>query len=174
MIRTIVSAAFCAAALGLAATGAQAHATLEVRQAPANSYYKAVIRTPHGCAGSPTIAVRVQIPEGVTGVKPQPKPGWELTIVTEELDQPVAGAHGHRITSRVAEVHWTEGRLLDEHFDEFVMMVRLPDEPGATIYFPTVQECEEGADRWIEIPATGQSAHDLDHPAPRVTLTARQ
>lgn len=172
MIRTIASAALCVAALGMSSSLAQAHATLEVREAPANSFYKAVIRTPHGCSGSPTIAVRVRIPEGVTAVSPQPKWGWEVEIVREELEEPVADSHGNTITERVSEIHWTEGRLLDEHYDEFVMNVRLPDTPGETLYFPTVQECEEGADRWIEIPAEGQSAHDLDYPAPRVNLTA--
>lgn len=174
MIRSIVSAVLCAASLGVLSTGAYGHATLEVRQAPANSYYKAVIRTPHGCNGSPTIAVRVQIPEGVTGAKPQPKPGWEVEIVAENLAEPATDAHGNTITTRVTEIHWTGGRLLDEHYDEFVLRVRLPDRAGETLYFPTVQECEEGADRWIEIPAEGQSAHDFDYPAPSVTLTAAE
>jgi uncharacterized protein YcnI len=172
MIRMIVSAALCAASLAISSNLALAHATLEVQQAPANSFYKAVIRTPHGCSGSPTIAVRVRIPEGVTGAKPQPKWGWEVEMVREALAEPITDSHGNTITERVSEIHWTGGRLLDEHYDEFVLRVRLPDSPGETIYFPTVQECEEGADRWIEIPAEGQSARDLDYPAPRVTLTA--
>ncbi|MGY6707798.1 MAG: YcnI family copper-binding membrane protein [Rhizobiaceae bacterium] len=172
MIRVIASAALCAAFIGLSANSLHAHATLEVQQAPANSFYKAVIRTPHGCSGSPTIAVRVQIPEGATGAKPQPKWGWEVETVTEELAEPFTDGHGNTITSRVSEVHWTGGRLLDEHYDEFVVRVRLPNTPDETLYFATVQECEEGADRWIEIPAEGQSARDLDYPAPRVTLTA--
>ncbi len=172
MIRMITSAALCAASLAAMAGHAQAHATLETQQAPANSYYKAVLRAPHGCNGSPTIAVKVRIPDGVTGVKPQPKPGWEVEIVSEELAEPVTDSHGNTISTRVSEIHWTGGRLLDEHYDEFVMRVRLPDTPGETLYFATVQECEEGVDRWIEIPAEGQSVHDLAYPAPRVTLTS--
>ena len=53
-----------------------AHVTLEKRQAPVGSYYKAVFAVPHGCAGSATVKLRVQIPEGVIGIKPMPKPGW--------------------------------------------------------------------------------------------------
>lgn len=171
MNRTIVPAALCVAGFFAISGDAMAHATLEQAEARPGSYYKAVIRTPHGCAGSPTIAVRVQIPEGVIGVKPQPKHGWEVEIVRETLDEPLADGHGNPITERVTEVHWSGGRLLDEHYDEFVMRVQLPRTPDATVYFPTVQECEEGVDRWIEIPAEGQSAHDLDYPAPRVRLT---
>jgi uncharacterized protein YcnI len=172
MIRTTTPAALLAATLALAPGLAHAHATFETQQAPANSYYKAVLRTPHGCSGSPTIAVKIRIPEGVTEVKPQPKPGWEVAIVSEELDEAVTDAQGNAGTTRVSEIHWTGGKLLDEHYEEFVMRVRLPDMPGETLYFATIQECEEGVDRWIEIPAEGQSGHDLDFPAPSVTLTA--
>ena len=35
----------------LAASPAIAHVTLEKRQAPVGSYYKAVFAVPHGCAG---------------------------------------------------------------------------------------------------------------------------
>lgn len=51
------------------------------------------------------------------------------------------------------------------------MSLRLPDTPGETLYFPAVQECEQGAERWIEVPADGRSEDDLDHPAPRILLT---
>ena len=49
--------------------------------------------------------------------------------------------------------------------------MKLPDKPGATLYFPTVQECQTGVHRWIEIPAAGQQWHDLAEPAPFVRLT---
>ena len=39
----------------LAASPAAAHVTLEKRQAPVGSYYKAVFAVPHGCAGSATV-----------------------------------------------------------------------------------------------------------------------
>jgi uncharacterized protein YcnI len=172
MSRLVTSIALCAATLAATADHAHAHATLETQQAPAGSYYKAVLRTPHGCDGSPTIAVKIRIPDGVTGVKPQPKPGWEVEILSEELDEPQDDAQGNPVSTRVSEIHWTGGRLIDEHYDEFVMSLRLPETPGETLYFATVQECEQGVQRWIEIPAEGGAAHDLDHPAPSLTLTA--
>ena len=56
--------AFAAAMAVLVAAQAGAHVTLENRQASVSSYYKAVFAVPHGCAGSPTVKIRVQIPEG--------------------------------------------------------------------------------------------------------------
>ena len=71
--------AAAAAAAVLCMTGAaKAHVVLESKQAPASSTYKAVLQVGHGCEGSPTKSIRVQIPEGVIAVKPMPKPGWEL------------------------------------------------------------------------------------------------
>jgi uncharacterized protein YcnI len=38
------------------------------------------------------------------------------------------------------------------------------------LYFPTVQECEQGVSRWIDIPADPAHAHDSKWPAPGVKL----
>jgi hypothetical protein len=35
--------------------------------------------------------------------------------------------------------------------------VVVPDAPGQTLYFPVIQECQQGVHRWIEIP-TGQQS----------------
>ena len=152
---------------------AQAHVVLESKQAPASSTYKAVLQVGHGCEGSPTKSIRVQIPEGVIAVKPMPKPGWELTTKRGEYAQPY-DYYGEKLTEGVKEVAWTGGNLPDEWYDEFVLRVRLPDAaPGTVVRFPVVQECVEGVHRWIEVPADGQDPDSLDEPAPFVTLTEK-
>ncbi len=42
----------------------------------------------------------------------------------------------------------------DDHYDEFVISTYLTDslKPNTTLYFPVVQECEQGVSRWIDIP----------------------
>jgi uncharacterized protein YcnI len=160
-------------AAGLAAPPAPAHVTLERTQAPADSYYKAVLQVSHGCKGLPTLAVRVRIPEGVLSVKPQPKPGWTLTITRVKLAQPVDVGHGRTVTERPGEIAWTGGSLADEHFDEFRMVMKLPDRPGSTVYLPVVQECKDGVHRWIETPDAGKPAADLKEPAPTIVLTPK-
>lgn len=153
---------------------AGAHITLEAAEAPVSSTYKAVLRVGHGCEGSPTVAVRVQIPDGVIAVKPMPKAGWELTTKVEPYAQPVK-YYEDTLTEGVREIAWTGGKLPDAWYDEFVFRGRLPDEgAGTTIYFPVVQECEEGVHRWISIPAEGKTADDYEEPAPGVTLTPKQ
>jgi periplasmic copper chaperone A len=150
---------------------AAGHVGLEGMEAPAGSTYKPVLEVGHGCEGSPTTAIRVQIPEGVIAVKPMPKPGWELTTKVGRYIQ-AYDYFGEKLTEGVKEVAWTGGKLPDEWYDEFVLRVRLPDAaPGTVIRFPVVQECVEGIHRWIEVPAEGQDPDLLDEPAPSVTLT---
>lgn len=159
-----------AAVLAMAATGAFAHATFEKGEAQQGAGYKAVLRVPHGCNGEATLKVRIQIPEGVIAVKPMPKAGWTLETVKGAYEKEY-DYFGSKLNEGVKEVVWT-GELLDEHYDEFVFSARITDAfaVGSTVYFPTVQECANGAERWIEIPAEGQDAHDLEGPAPGVKI----
>jgi periplasmic copper chaperone A len=154
----------------LTASSASAHITLEGREATIGSAYKAVFAVPHGCAGSATIKIRVQIPEGVIAVKPMPKPGWNV----EAIKGKYAGDydyHGAKLSDGVKEVVWSGGKLSDDNYDEFVISTYLTGalKPNTTLYFPTVQECEQGINRWIDIPAEA-SAHESKSPAPSVKL----
>jgi len=159
------------AAAAVVASSAGAHVTLENRPATPASYYKAVFGVPHGCAGSPTVKIRVQIPDGVISVKPMPKPGWTLETVRARYSTSYE-LHGATITEGVREVIWSGGKLADDNYDEFVLATFLTGslKPNTTLYFPVVQECEQGASRWIEIPPDGKPAHDTKSPAPGVKL----
>jgi len=165
-------AGFVVAALVLAASPASAHISLEPKQATIGSSYKAVFAVPHGCAGSATIKIRVQIPEGVIGAKPMPKAGWNVEAISgkyaSEYDY-----HGSKLTEGVKEVVWSGGKLPDHNYDEFVISSFLTDslKPNTTLYFPVVQECETGVGRWIEIPAEAAGhSHEGKSPAPGVKL----
>ena len=159
----ILAAAASAATAGSAA----AHVVLSVRQAPAGSYYTGAFHVGHGCAGSATTALRVEIPAAITGAKPQPKPGWTLEIERAPLASPVKGEGGETITTRAAAFTW-RGRLPDDEFDEFAITAKLPAEAGV-LAFPAIQTCEEGETRWIDQPAApGQPRSP--HPAPTLTV----
>ncbi|MBJ6125602.1 YcnI family protein [Microvirga splendida] len=171
MTTTFLRGALAATALLALAGTALAHTTLEAQQAPVASTYKAVLRVGHGCEGAPTLKLRVRIPEGVINVKPMPKPGWEMETVKASYEK-TYDYHGMATSEGVREIIWT-GKLLDEHYDEFVFRAYLTNslKPDTMLYIPVVQECEGGkADRWIEIPAEGKSADDYQYPAPGLKL----
>jgi periplasmic copper chaperone A len=155
----------------LTMTAASGHITLQTREAAVGSFYKAVFVVPHGCAGSATTKIRVQIPDGVIDVKPMPKPGWNIQTIKGQYATPY-DFHGAKLTEGVKEVDWSGGRLPDDFYDEFVLTMVLTGDLKADtmLYFPTVQECEQGMSRWIDIPADPAHADDSKWPAPGLKL----
>lgn len=173
-MKLLVSASLLTAsalACGFSTTAA-AHASLETPSAAVGSHYKAVMRIGHGCEGSPTHTVRIQLPTELRKAKPMPKTGWTLETVTKKLDEPY-DYYGKTITEDVREIVWRGGNLEDAHYDEFVFRAKLAGEAGKTLYVKTIQECPEGENRWVNIPAKGQDSHDIDSPAPALKLTAK-
>lgn len=172
---SIRKAAVLAAVLACAAAGgAQAHVVLDVREAPAGSYYKGVFRVGHGCGYSATVSISVSIPPGILSVRPQPKPGWRIAIEKEPLAH-AAHHHGHEVTERVARVTWTGGPLPDAYFDEFALQMKLPDTaPDGVLHFPVLQKCEEGERDWAGIPPAGKTSRDVKSPAPALRLTPKR
>jgi uncharacterized protein YcnI len=155
---------------------ASAHITLETREAPIGAPYKAVLRVPHGCDGTATVALRVRVPDGMIAVKPMPKPGWKIDTVNGKYPRTYDYFHGAKLTEGVTEVRFSGGNLPDAYYDEFVLTGFLAAdlEAGQTLYFPVVQECEKGVHRWIEIPAAGKSSADYPEPAPALKLLPKR
>jgi uncharacterized protein YcnI len=177
MFRPVVLGAALSAACALASIcTASAHITLETREAPIGAPYKAVVRLPHGCDGAATVALRVRVPDGMIAVKPMPKPGWKIDTVTGKYPKTYNYFHGAKLSEGVTEVSFSGGSLPDAYYDEFVLTGFLAAdlEPGQTLYFPVVQECEKGIHRWIEIPAAGKSAADYPEPAPALKLLPKR
>lgn len=177
MYRSVGGAAgvFLIAFAMLASSGVRspafAHVTLERSEAPVGATYKAVLRVPHGCDGSPTTAIRVRIPAGVIDVKPMPKPGWTLNVVKGKYAKTYSLFHA-QVSEGVTEIDWSGGSLPDDYYDEFVFLSFLASDlqPGQTLYFPVVQECAKGVHRWIEIPKEGT---DYPEPAPGLKLVPK-
>ena len=157
------------AALALAATAAactaHAHIHLEYGVGNAGSSYKATFQLGHGCSGSATRQISVDIPPGVTGVRPMPKPGWTL-----ELQRAASQGQAPGAVTRVTWAARTPADVLpDSHYDEFVLVGRLPAAAGR-IHWPVRQVCEQGRADWTEVPQAGQQAGELKLPAPALDV----
>ncbi len=149
---------------------AQAHVHLQTPTATIGSSYKAILEVGHGCDGSDTTRIRVQIPEGVVAVKPQLKAGWQIETKDGAYAQPET-LHGAKIDHGVREISWT-GLLPEAFYDEFSFVGTIASslKPGQTLYFPVVQECKNGVSRWID--TTGKAG--VSNPAPSVKLEKAQ
>lgn len=145
-------------ATSVLATGAAAHVVAVPDAAKAGSYAAIAFRVGHACAaGDTTLKVRIEIPDGVASARPQAKPGWTYTL--ERGPDPKAAPTA--ITF--------EGRLPDEAFDDFPVLMKLPA-AGDRLVFPVVQTCEKGESQWTEVASPDTPGEKLNRPAPVVTL----
>lgn len=146
------------ALLALAASPslALAHVVAAPGEAKAGSFSAVAFRVGHACgAGDTTLKVRVEVPDAVASARPQPKPGWTIDI--------------EKAGEKTVAVTWT-GRLPDDQFDDFPLLMKLPAAPGPLV-FPVIQTCENGESQWIEIADPERPGEKLTHPAPTVRLT---
>lgn len=150
-------------ALALApAVAASAHVSATATSTVAGSYSVLTFAVPHGCEGSPTLVVEIEVPEGILSVTPTVKSDWAVEKRMTDLAEPVDGGHG-TITERVSSVVYTAlgDGLADGYRDTFDVQVQLPQgEAGDVVAFPVTQHCVEGTAAWA-----GEDA-------PSVTLTA--
>ena len=163
------------AALIAATNIASAHATLEIKQVQAGTSYKGIVSISHGCKASPTIQVSVDIPEGLIGVKPMPKPGWTITTQTGPYAREYASWHGNA-REGVKRITWSGGKLPDDFIDEFQFRGLVAKEMASgPLYVPVIQTCETGVNNWVQIPDAkneGRSANALSEPAPSFMVLA--
>src|SRR4051812_21497682 len=101
-----------AAALLLVPCAAAAHVTLGEPAALPGANYVAHFRVGHGCDGSPTTAISVALPPGISNPQAQPQQGWSVATV--------------RSGGRIIAVTWKGGPLPATARGEFVMTMTLP------------------------------------------------
>lgn len=156
--------------LGLGSAAAHVHVTPDTTGAGDTALL--TFDLSHGCEGSPTTALTFTLPDELTDATPTAHAGWDVKKVTEELSEPRTLPNGSQVSTRTSAVVYTaQDPLADGVRDTFTLSVTLPEDEGATLAFPVLQTCTEGETDWAQVPAEGQSAHDLDSPAPVVTIT---
>ena len=171
--RLLAAPAAAGVALLAVAGPASAHVTVTPTTTAAGAYTVLTVSVPHGCEGSPTTKVAIQIPEEILAVTPSRNPLWDVTKEQQKLAEPVTDVHGNEVTERDAVVVYTaKAPLPDGYRDAFELSVKLPEEEGKTLAFPAIQTCEKGQTAWAELAAEGQDAEELEHPAPTLTITA--
>lgn len=174
--RTFARFGAAAGAAGLLTQGlaapASAHVTVTPSDTAAGAYVILTFSVPHGCDGSATTGISIQIPEDIVSVTPTRNPYYDVDKKMVKIDKPITDEDGNKITERVGTVDYTAKLALpDGYRDSMELSVQLPDAAGTTLDFPVIQKCEKGRTAWTEIPADGQDPEELEHPAPAVTIT---
>ena len=140
---------------------ASAHVHVDPGTASAGATETLTFAFSHGCDGSPTTALVIDIPEGVGNATPIVQGGW--TISRE------AGADGIP-----TQVTFTSDTPVEDGLKATVSMDVLFEESAAdtSVAFPVTQTCVEGETAWTEVAEDGQDPHDLESPAPVVEVGA--
>lgn len=146
---------------------ASAHVSASVSDASAGAYAIATFSVPHGCDGSPTTKIEIQVPESVLSVTPTRNSFYEVESTIAQLDEPITDGHGNEITERTATVVYTaDTPLPDGQRDTFELSFQVPDAEGEMLTWPTIQTCEKGSTNWTQVAAEGQDEEELESPAP--------
>lgn len=149
------SIALTAGAGLVVASPASAHATVQMYggTATAGGYGALWIRIGHGCEGSPTTRVVVNVPASFGSAKPQMLGGWrsKVNVLADGTRQVVWNATGTP--------------LRDDEFEDFGISVKYPADAGVVL-LPTIQRCVTGANAWVDPDPAAE------HPAPRLTVVA--
>jgi uncharacterized protein YcnI len=151
MTRTIGRLLVASLAIVLAsAAPALAHVEVESSSVEPTGAARVTFSFHHGCDGQPTTSLRVQIPDGVTDVVPQPVVGWQPAVTATEFS-------------------WTGGSVPDGQEGAFTATMTVSGEAGSTIWFPTIQGCTSSEEAWIETADPG--APEPENVAPSIVLT---
>ncbi|MEZ0112969.1 uncharacterized protein YcnI [Catenulispora sp. EB89] len=162
------TALFVFASAGLAS----AHVTIGPdTTAKGGSDVELTFRVPNEEVAANTTKLEVVFPTDhpITGVLPEPTPGWTVAVTNATLPKPVTTDDG-TVTQVVSELTWSGGALAPGQYQGFhVMLGKLPDDTNQLV-FKAVQTYSNGdVVRWIDLAQAGQPAPD--HPAPVLALT---
>jgi uncharacterized protein YcnI len=154
VVRRVALSGLAAVGLvALGATSATAHVTITPSTTAAGAVADLRVEIPHGCVGSATTAITIRMPEGVTDVTAPDTDRWAVEQAADALT-------------------WTTDEPLpDAEHAAVELSVRLPDDAGATLVFPVIQQCEQGEAAWTEVAEHGEGHDGLERPAPVLVVT---
>jgi uncharacterized protein len=163
-----IAVATALAALALPAA-AQAHVTVQPKQAEAGTFAVENIRVPNERDNASTVKVDVQMPAGLSSVSYQPVAGWKVKVTKTKLATAIKSDDGE-ITEGVSRVTFTgdgkTGKIAPGEFQDFLLSFQIPGEAGDSLTFKALQTYSNGeVVRWI-------GAEGSDEPAPTLSVMA--
>lgn len=169
--RPLLLACACGSLLTLVlAPPAQAHVSVTSGAAAADTTQEITFGVGHGCAGADTYSVRVEIPAGVTSVRPLTSGFGKATV-----EKDAAGT----ITAVLWQKAQQDVLAADVEYYKLTLRAKVPDRPFTALYFPTRQTCRAADGTmsqvdWSTLPGAASDA-GADEPTPELwVLPARR
>lgn len=139
---------------------ASAHVGVSPDAIPRDSSSLLTFSFSHGCAESPTTALRITIPEESPVAAPTFDAAWDTEIEK--------GADRYASTITFTAIRPVPNGVRGAVSLSFRAAENAPEQ----LVFPVEQICENGSSEWTEVAEAGQDPHDLESPAPTITLTS--
>jgi len=142
-------------------TNAQAHVSIASGPAFANVTQEVTFGVGHGCQGADTYRVQVEIPAGVSSIRPETSDFGQVDIETD------AGG-------TVVAVTWTKAddAVLDADTQYYKLLLRMkaPDQPFSTLYFPVHQTCRaaDGSETTVDWVGIDEPEGSMVEPAAKL------
>lgn len=161
MHRQFLSAAL-AGIVALASAIAEAHVSITSGPAFANTSQEVAFGVGHGCEQADTYRVQVEIPAGVSSIRPETSDFGQVDVETD-----AAGA--------VVSVTWTKADSsvlkADSQYYKLLLRLKAPDQPFTTVYFPTRQTCRsaDGTEKVVDWVGLDESDSSVE-PAPALRV----
>jgi uncharacterized protein YcnI len=175
--RIACCAGIAAAASVLVLAGpAAAHVSIDPDEAEQGGYSVVNVRVPNERDNASTIRLELHLdPEHpLSSVMPQPVPGWEVSVETEELDEPME-VHGSEITEAPSTITWTGGEIAPGTFQQFPLSIGPLPEDADRLVFDAVQTYDnDEVVRWIEEPVEGQAEPEFPSPVLQLAPAAAE
>jgi periplasmic copper chaperone A len=134
------------------AVPAWAHVEAELGEVSPTGRAEITFGFQHGCDGAATTALRIQVPEGVSDITLEPVEGFTPNVSDTEFG-------------------WSGGSVPDGEEAAFTATAQLTGEEGDVIAFPTIQQCGDVEEAWVEPPETS-TGDESTNPSPSIVLPA--
>ncbi len=138
---------------------ASAHPTIVSGPAATTKTQKVTFGIAHGCDGADTVKFRVEIPAGISAVRP----------LTSDFGKPVVTKTGTNVTSVTWEKPAGDAQPADVQFYELTLRLRVDAPAFTTVLFPVYQTCKPAVGPEIEVPWTAAPGGEGE-PAPALIV----
>ena len=149
----------------LSTENAAGHVVIEEQTAVAGQNTLINFRVIHGCNGSPTTGLRIELPQGITYLTPRYKSGWTVSVKREKIT-----AGNNQVIDHVREVAWSGGMIPPDAYDRFEFEIRIPDTIDGQAFFKTIQVCQDDDIRYVDIPENRSLPWETPNPAPSIEV----
>lgn len=122
---------------------ALAHAVVKPAEVGVSKYQTFTLGVPNEKT-SPTVSVRLLVPEGLRSVTPNVKTGWNIEVKKQATGKKVVSENGVETDEfKPIEVIWTGGSIPAGQRDDFIFSAQAPAEQG-TLVWKVYQGAEDG------------------------------